>query len=495
MISGRDALGTVQSAVKQEQARLADVERQIAATTQRFARLDVERGEAIQALARVRLGHLASGGGAEGVTEGVAEADARVLAMLERRDAQLAELHDALAALEERVGERERERDAAADALERANRALDDGEAATQARLEADEAYRAARDRADAARRVASHAADKAERSAREREQKERAYHDDPLFMYLWRRGFGTAAYRALPLTRYLDGRVARLVGFDAARVNYARLQELPVRLAAHAQAAGDGAEAAYAALAELDLAARRADGVVELEAARDRAADELAQVDARLEALGSEHEALHARLEAMAQGDDPTYQAAVAYLAGELGRDDLQTLRRQALATPYPEDDAIVARLTGLEAERVGIEATVAELKTVLGKARERVREAERLRIEFTRRRFDQPGSSFEDGALLATVLSQFLHGALTLDGILRVLHQQQRQAPQRSDPTFGSGGFGRGSPWSAGGGAPRPSAPPRPPAPPRTGGGLGGGGFRTGGRVGGGFKTGGKF
>lgn len=493
MISGRDTLARIQAAVKQEQQRLAAVEQQLTATTQRLGRLDVGRGEALEQLARVRLGHLASGGPAARV----ADADARVLRMLERRDAHIAELHAELVALEGGLDDLQREREAAADALERASAELDAGEAATQARLDADPDYRAVREHAQATARVAQHAADKAEQSALERAEKERAYHDDPLFMYLWRRRYGTREYRALPLIRYLDGRVARHVGFDGARANYARLQDLPVRLAEHAEAVGVTAEAAYAALAELDHAARRDDGVVELEAARDRAVEALAAVDARHAGLVDDHDALHERLEAVARGDDPAYREALTFLASELGRDDLQALRRQALATPYPEDDAIVARLSDLEHERTGTEATLTELKAAVGGARDRLRDLERLRIEFTRRRLDQPGSSFGDGALVTTILAQFLQGAITREAVLRVLQQQHRQAPQTSNPTFGSGSFGRGSPWSAGGSLPRPGPMPRlPSGAGRTGGGIGGGGFRTGGRVGGGgFRTGGKF
>jgi hypothetical protein len=169
-----------------------------------------------------------------------------------------------------------------------------------------------------------------------------------------------------------------------------------------------------------------------------------------------------------------------------------VQALRRQALATPYPEDDAIVARLLDVETERESTELTLRELKEVTARNRERLLELERLRRDFTRQRMDQPGSTFADGALVATILGQFLQGAMSRDALWRVLEQQRRQAPQRSNPTFGSGGFGRGSPWTGGGGTFRPPSIPRLPS----GGRIGGGGFRTGGRIGGGgFRTGGKF
>jgi len=67
-------------------------------------------------------------------------------------------------------------------------------------------------------------------------EEKRKPYEADPLFMYLWSRGLGTSRYRAIPLVRYFDRKVARHIGFDDARRNYAVLIELPVRLREHAE-------------------------------------------------------------------------------------------------------------------------------------------------------------------------------------------------------------------------------------------------------------------
>ena len=76
----------------------------------------------------------------------------------------------------------------------------------------------------------------KAAQAEADLEQKRKPYEADPLFMYLWRRGFGTPRYRAAPFVRHFDRKVARLVGFDDARRNYAVLVELPVRLREHAE-------------------------------------------------------------------------------------------------------------------------------------------------------------------------------------------------------------------------------------------------------------------
>ena len=65
--------------------------------------------------------------------------------------------------------------------------------------------------------------------------------------MYLWQRRYLTPDYAAGVITRMLDGRVARLIGYGDARSNYFMLTELPLRLRQHAD------EQARIAEAELD--------------------------------------------------------------------------------------------------------------------------------------------------------------------------------------------------------------------------------------------------
>jgi hypothetical protein len=83
---------------------------------------------------------------------------------------------------------------------------------------------------------VIRNAEEKAARAEADRDEKRRPYESDPLFMYLWRRGFGTRDYEAGNLVRHFDRKVAHLIGYEAARVNYAMLLELPERLREHAE-------------------------------------------------------------------------------------------------------------------------------------------------------------------------------------------------------------------------------------------------------------------
>ena len=165
--------------------------------------------------------------------------------------------------------------------------------------------------------------------------------------------------------------------------------------------------------------------------------------------------------------------------------------LRQTALNTPYPEDDLVIADMQARERERQQQQASIDGLKGALTQHQQRVAELESVRIEFKRNRFDRAGSIFADGAVIPMLLREFLAGVLDSRMLWKVLSEQQRYAPRRSDPGFGSGGFGRGTVWNGGlgdlgdiiGGIGRS--------------GLGRGGFGGGSRGGGGggFRTGGGF
>jgi hypothetical protein len=165
-------------------------------------------------------------------------------------------------------------------------------------------------------------------------------------------------------------------------------------------------------------------------------------------------------------------------------------------MQTPYPEDDLIVSNMLQRDAERQQIKTSVQGLKDAVRQQQGRLLDLEKLRSDFKNHRYDRAGSTFSNDSMLPLLLGQFLGGMVDRGMLWKVLQQHQRYRPQRSDPRFGSGGFGRGTVWSGGlgdlgdifGGLGRGGG---------FGGGFGGGGFGGGGGGGGGggFRTGGGF
>ena len=492
MISGRQTLASIDQALTEERSKLEEVEQRSEALNAALVELQKADAQDYQALAKVRVDLLAGGD----LVAHIDQAEQQVLALLKSREIAAQELNERVLEAEATRTALEAERAVQANEVDRAAEAVDEAEARTQAWLDADPNYQAQRDRAREAQRTAAHADEKATNSEQEKEQKGESYRGDPLFVYLWERDYGLPAYSANPIVRWLDGKVARMIGFADARANYARLNEIPLRLREHADRLKTAAEAAFDALRALDTQAREGDGIPVLEAQLEHQQGKLDSIDQRIESAEVEREALREQKAAFATGSDGHTRQAVEYLASEFRREDLMELRREALATPFPDDDLVVSRLLDREDEQRKAETAIQGLKETLAQHRTRLLELDAVRTEFKRHRYDRAGSSFSDGGLIALMLSNFLNGMLDRHTLWRVIQEQQRYRPQYSDPTFGSGGFGRGTVWGGGvGDLPDFGDIFGNRGRGRTGnrGRSSGGGFGRGG--GGGFRTGGGF
>ena len=489
MISGRQALGSIDQALTEAHQQADRLQSEMAANGERMLALNDAQTEDYRGLARVRLDQLAR----DAMLEHLDHAERQATALLQQRNAALEALRRKVEDAVQRHRALEAQRAQQAALVDQAVARVDEAEAAIQVRLDAQPDYRAQRERAEEAGRMAAHANDKATRSEEERSSKGQAYHDDPLFMYLWRRQYGLPAYTASGLARWLDGKVARLIGYADARANFDRLNEIPVRLREHAQHQQGLADTEFERLRGLDEDARKADGIPALEQQVATQQARVDDIDRQIEQNEQEQQALQAEQARHAVGEDEHTQRAIEYLVNEFRRDDLSGLRDDAIRTPYPEDDVIVSRMLQREAERQQLEHNTQALHDGIAQQQHRVQELERLRVDFKRSRYDRSGSIFTDDSMLSLLLGQFLAGMLDRGMLWKALQELQRYQPRHSDPGFGSGGFGRGTVWNGGlrdlgdiiGGLGRGGF----------GGGSGGGFGNRGGGGGGGFRTGGGF
>jgi hypothetical protein len=124
MISGRQTLDQIVRALAEERAKGQDLDRRMAAASERILAIDVERGKAMAALAGVRVGHLATG--AVGRLEG---ADRTAMELLQARAANRASIQQTLEEADARLASLEHERGGLADALEAASERVDAAEA------------------------------------------------------------------------------------------------------------------------------------------------------------------------------------------------------------------------------------------------------------------------------------------------------------------------------------------------------------------------------
>lgn len=494
MISGRQALADMEQAIASTRADEGRLDGVLANAAAEAQRLRQEQAEAFRALARMRLDAIEG----EATAGRLESTERRALQLMEAARRQLAELAERRKAAAETVARIERDLQAAQAAADAIDEEIDGKTAATEARSAEDPAWRAAKARVEEAERIVAEAEKKAVTAETDRSVKGAPYEADPLFMYLWNIGFGTAGYRAGPFVRFFDRKVAALVGFAEARPNYAMLTEIPVRLRQHVEAKKAETEAARAELAGVERRLMEADGIGADEERLGHARAEVQKVQTALKQARDHLAAVEAEhglaLEGTGKG---SFGEAVDMIAAELARDDLQALYRAAFKTPDPRDEKIVKDIERLGEAIERIDREIAETRRQAREIAGRRTELETVRDDFRRHGYDSPQVSFGNERAIGEVIGGIIGGVLRSPDLWRVLRDAQSTRPRRSRDGFGGGarfplpggfdgGFAggaadRGGDGGFGGGFGG-----------RDGGGGGGGGNRGGG---GGFSTGGGF
>ncbi len=511
-LSGPEALKSMDDALRDIRREEDEIAKRLARSAELVTKFRETESELFRQLAGVRLDPATQ----QELGERLTQAELKARSMLDRHGSELSAAEDGLRELDRQIAGLATERSektTVASVAETELQAIADRVSAEASR---DPVYAQKRHAAEELAAVAAESLRKTEQAETDKDQKGKPYRDDPLFMYLWERGFGTRNYRQTNLIQTLDAWVARLVDFPKARVNFAMLNEIPMRLREHAERQEQIAEAAALEVMTLEKAAVDAGGGkparLKLEAAQAR----IAEIDAQMVTLEDRRdEQLKAQRE-LAQGSDPAFSAAVNGLAEALGREDIKALLAQARATETGQDDTIVKQIDEVRQRAAEEEAESREQRNRLKTLAARRRELEDIQYEFKKQGFDTSNSRFGNDKLAGDLLNDFLRGGITAADYWGQWQRSQSWTQREQRPAGGSPGGSQGAPggfqWpdsSFGGGA----SPSR-----RQGGGFGGswgklpsggggfsrprqgpspGGFRTGGggSKGGGFKTGGGF
>lgn len=515
-LSGPEALRSLDEALRDIRREEDEIAKRLARSAELVTKFKETESELLRQLAEVRLDPTTQ---AE-LSGRLSQAETRAREMLTKHGAELSSAESGLKELDKQIATLAKER---AEQLEAAAKAQ--AELKTLADKVAVEAiknpeYAEKRRTAEQLLQVAEESIRKTEQAEQDRDEKGKPYRDDPLFMYLWERGYGTRNYRENNLIQYLDSLIARMVGFPEARVNFAMLNEIPLRLREHADRQQQIAAAASEEVERLEKAAVDAAGGRATREALEQAQARIAAIDEEMVAAEDKRDERAREQRELAQGSDPAFSGAVSGLAEALGREDIQTLLAQARATQTAQDDTIVKQIDEARQRALEEDADSRDQKARLKTLAARRRELEDIQYEFKKQGFDNPRSSFGEDNLVGDVLNDFLRGGITAADYWGQWKRSQNwqggsaktQRPQNSpwggnsggfswpDSSFGggmSGGRRTGSGGGFGGGWGRL---------PTGGGGFGGGssgggGFSrprtgsSGNRTGGGFKTGGGF
>lgn len=416
MWTGRQTLATIEQAIARLNAQEGELDAALRTSAAEAERLRRERAAILRELARFKLGEMEAGRlirdldvGERRALQILAERRDRLTALAEQRKLAVAELEQA-----------EADRHDAAAKVEIALDAVTEKRNEVEARLATAPQWTSAKADFDTADTIARKAEEKADQSEDELTGKRKPYDNDPLFIYLWHRGFGTQAYQAGNIVRFMDRQVSDFIGFLDARPNYAMLVEIPRRLREHATDRRDVADARHQALAELEQQAMRAAGVDDLERTLAEARHRLALADeatedkrARLQKLDDQRDALQSTTE------NEAYNQAIEAMVGNDSTDTIATLLAEARRTHASDDERLVRALERLDESIAQADREAADLRQSAKTLTERRIEVERARSRMRSSGYDHPDVVFGNDNQISDAIEQIARGVIR-SGIL---------------------------------------------------------------------------
>ncbi|WP_439572013.1 hypothetical protein [Phreatobacter sp.] len=452
MIPGHSALGGIEKALAELRQLENDASHRLEQTTRREAEAQADETEAFRDLAGFRLKQADSIGGRLGMAAN--EVRAILAIRLNDRNSLEAEVRQVEAEIQRLAAEREDFAARLTETEERRRALENEAQVALVARAD----YAGLKAETDKAVQVAEESEKKARLAEEELEEKRQPYEADPLFMYLWSRGYATSEYQAGNIARLLDGWVARLVRYQDSRPNFARLTEITKRLREHANRSAARAVELVEQAKAMEKAAFQSAGGAAADAevaAQAKRLDELDKARARAE---ERHARLDERIAAFDRGEDTRFKQAAALLAEALRGEDARRLYQEALRTPSPDDEAIVQRITDARDRQMRFVDEAKRIRGELADIARRRGEISQVATSFRRRRYDADGSTF-DNDVVGHLLRGLVTGVITGADYWSRMEQGRRWSRQSRDygggstDSWGGANRGGGGTWGGGG------------------------------------------
>src|SRR5262245_36657084 len=410
MWTGRETLGSIESAIAKLHSEEGQLDAALHSAVAETERLRKERSEALRELARVKLDEMAAGR----LTHDLDAGERRAFQILDDFRQRMAAIAGRRETLLKEAGSAQAARDTAAKHVEQALAAVEAVRVDAEGKVKDLPAWRQAKAVYDETDAVATEAEKKAALSEADLGAKRKPYDDDPLFIYLWRRNYGTGRYTAGNLARLLDRMVADFVGFADVRANYAALVEIPLRLREHAGTTRSAALERQTALSEVERRAMVEAGIEPKERVLAEARVKLAAADKTVEEKQGELRKIdQERGTLVADGTNPAYDEALTTIALADSKDQIAALYQEARRTPTGADDAIVRRLETIDAAVARADKEIADLRRTAQDLARRRLEVEQVRDRFRGAGYDHTQDNFPNNDAISNRLGQVLAGA----------------------------------------------------------------------------------
>ena len=444
MLSGIQALGEIDHTLKTVKPEIHRIDAELAQQTQQLTNNKRQQLSTLQAIAKVRLDSIGKGD----LLSYLSAADQNALKLLKKREQAINKLEKSILTQQEKQEKLEIQRQSL---LENANQIAEQlaaNEAEVQSNLTKDKIYQDALKRTQDADSVADEAERKAQASAENLQEKGKPYQADELFMYLWERRYGTADYSNYnPITRLLDGWVAKKIKYHHSRANYWNIQEIPKRLHQHAESVREQADAFIVDLENLEKQALKKNGALKIQQSLGAAHKKVDKCDDSIRTAEEQLNALVQQRSDYLSGEDSFSQQAIQQLQDGLEHQNLTGLSQIVHATQSSKDDALLQDLYRFQETYQALQEDVQNLRLAHNTKLKRLKELEEVRRNFKRHRFDDMRSGFSNEAVIGAILGQFLEGIVNGSELWRVIQRNQQHRDVGAWPDYGSGGLGRKS------------------------------------------------
>lgn len=433
-IDGRSALLRVDSVIGTARSSLSEAIEAAEALNNELASVRQRQAKAWHELAEIQIVEADTPEEADAL----ARLDSEVGGLVASHEAYLEKLLADLETAAAEITHLEAARADAAVALDTAIEAYEAKVDEVEIALEDDPAYRDMVAAAAEAEAVSERARAKLELARTDMEEKGEIFRSDPLFMYLWERGYKTPDYKAGNIVRMLDGWVSGLCHYEKSYRNYERLVELPEWLDGHVASMEVKEVEAETALAEYEAGALRKAGGDDLAKEVETERGKLEALDAKIAQAEAYHLEVSERQHAAERGEAGPAAEARERLAEALKQQAFPELRVLAAQTVTPEDDALVDTLVTLRRDEMAMELRLEQDKGLPARRRGDLGRLEAFRRAFKAASYDSAYASFR-GATLDEVIAQLVAGRIEAEGAVRSLSRGMSRTTPRTDPRFG--------------------------------------------------------